>query len=216
MLLPLLTEDRYHDAQITADYQIRVWDAGANDFRAKSIFSGGTRDQFSLALRLAFALAALPQELGTTPGFIFLDEVMGAADDRRALAIQQLLTRGPIAANFAQVLVISHGKDIDTELFPYHVVLAGGRVVSTNLPGPRARRQSVVRTHARAGDSGRELSGTLRPKSGRKLGAHHRPTRGGRCLERRTARGNGRRFQPPLWLVRGDILPVGLGRGERP
>jgi hypothetical protein len=133
LLLPSLTEGRYHDAQITADYQIKVWDADANDFKAKSIFSGGTRDQFSLALRLAFAMAALPQELGTAPGFIFLDEVMGAADDRRAQGIQELLTRGEITTYFRQVLVISHSKDIDTSLFPYHVRLEGGRVVDSNL-----------------------------------------------------------------------------------
>src|SRR6185437_14668314 len=103
-------------------------------FKSKSIFSGGTKDQFSLALRLSFALAALPQELGTTPGFIFLDEVMSAADDRRAFAIQELLTRGPVADNFAQILVVSHGKDIDASLFPYRLVLTNGKVAESNLP----------------------------------------------------------------------------------
>jgi exonuclease SbcC len=63
----------------------------------KNLFSGGTRDQCSLALRLAFALATLPQELGVAPGFIFLDEPLSAFDSQRAQALVELITTGTIA-----------------------------------------------------------------------------------------------------------------------
>ncbi len=135
-LLPLLTADRYHDARITEDYRIEVWDQTANSYVAKSIFSGGTRDQFSLALRLAFALATLPQELGTTPGFVFLDEPLSSFDSQRPRALVDLLTRGHIAANFMQIFVIAHTRSFDPAAFPYHLRLEGGQVVESDLPHP--------------------------------------------------------------------------------
>lgn len=133
-LLPLLTADRYHDARITEDYRIEVWDQTANSYVAKSIFSGGTRDQFSLALRLAFALATLPQELGTTPGFIFLDEPLSSFDSQRARALVDLLTRGHIAANFMQIFVIAHTRSFDPAAFSFHLHLEGGQVAESDLP----------------------------------------------------------------------------------
>jgi hypothetical protein len=68
------------------DYRIRVWDPLAGRFVAKNLFSGGTRNQCSLALPLAFALATPPQELGVAPGFIFLDEPLSAFDAQCAQA----------------------------------------------------------------------------------------------------------------------------------
>src|SRR5262249_8172938 len=103
-LLQQLTSGRYRDVRLTPedtngqpgemDYRIRVWNPSAGRYVAKNIFSGGTRDQCSLALRLAFALATLPQELGVAPGFIFLDEPLSAFDAQRAQALVELLTAG--------------------------------------------------------------------------------------------------------------------------
>src|SRR4029078_3750606 len=60
-ILPQLTRDRYHDAELDPEsYKIRGCDERAGQsgaWKEKNIFSGGTKDQFSLALRLAFALA---------------------------------------------------------------------------------------------------------------------------------------------------------------
>jgi exonuclease SbcC len=134
LLLPLLTADRYRDAAITDDYRIRVWDERAGRYVAKHLFSGGTRDQFSLALRLAFALATLPAERGARPGFLFLDEPLSAFDAPRARALVELLTTGYVAQHFAQVFVISHGGPFDRHAFPYTIRLANGRVVDSNLP----------------------------------------------------------------------------------
>lgn len=135
LLLPLLTLDRYRDCEITPDYKLRIWDEQAGRYVAKNIFSGGTRDQFSLALRLAFALASLPQELGTTPGFIFLDEPLSSFDSPRSEALVNLLTRGQIHANFPQIFVISHNLMFDPHAFSHHLRLEDGMVIESTL-GP--------------------------------------------------------------------------------
>jgi DNA repair exonuclease SbcCD ATPase subunit len=134
-LLPALTDGRYFDAELTDDYRIQVLDERAGTWKQKNIFSGGTKDQFSLALRLAFALATLPEERGAAPSFLFLDEPLGAFDDSRARALVELLTTGEIAASFDQVFLISHVR-VDESLFDYQITLAGGRVVESNLPVP--------------------------------------------------------------------------------
>ncbi|HID87313.1 MAG TPA: hypothetical protein EYP55_08025 [Anaerolineae bacterium] len=136
-LLPTLTMHRYYDAELDPEtYQIRVWDERAGDrggWKQKNIFSGGTKDQFSLALRLAFALATLPAERGAAPSFIFLDEPLGSFDDERAQALLHLLTEGQIAESFDQIFLISHVR-VDPNLFNYHLTIEGGRVVESDLP----------------------------------------------------------------------------------
>ena len=143
-LLQQLTGGRYHDVRLTPDegneqlgemdYRIRVWDSTAGRFVGKNLFSGGTRDQCSLALRLAFALATLPQELGVAPGFIFLDEPLSAFDAPRAQALVELLTSGTIAQQFSQVVLISHSHAFNREAFHYHVRMDNGQIIESNLP----------------------------------------------------------------------------------
>jgi exonuclease SbcC len=88
-----------------------------------------------LGLRLAFALATLPQELGTTPGCIFLDEPLSSFDVRRTRALVDLITGdGLIARSFAQVVVISHSSTVDARQFPFPLRMDGGRVVESDLP----------------------------------------------------------------------------------
>lgn len=127
-ILPALTMDRYHDAKLTADFKIEVWDERAGMWKAKNIFSGGTRDQFSLALRLAFAIATLPQERGAAPGFIFLDEPLSSFDTERSDALMYLLTRGEIADTFDQIFVISHNQSVAAKEFQQRLVLDSGRI----------------------------------------------------------------------------------------
>lgn len=116
------------------DYRIRVWDPAAGRYVAKNLFSGGTRDQCSLALRLAFALATLPQELGVAPGFIFPDEPLSAFDSLRAQALVELITTGTIAQQFNQVILISHQHAFDREAFHYHVRMDSSQIVESDLP----------------------------------------------------------------------------------
>ncbi|MEO8085101.1 MAG: SbcC/MukB-like Walker B domain-containing protein, partial [Ardenticatenales bacterium] len=127
-LLPALTDGRYYDARLSEDYRIETWDERAEAWQKKNLFSGGTKDQFSLALRLAFAMATLPEERGAAPSFLFLDEPLSAFDDQRAGALVQLLTEGEVAESFDQIFLISHVQ-VDHALFDHRIVLEGGRVV---------------------------------------------------------------------------------------
>ncbi|HEV2404759.1 MAG TPA: hypothetical protein VGR88_04875, partial [Ktedonobacterales bacterium] len=144
-LLPALTDGRYRDVELVAenesagaaDLKIRVWDQLAGRFVAKNLFSGGTRDQCSLALRLAFALATLPKEVGATPGFVFLDEPLSSFDSERSRALIEVLTHGAIADQFAQVMLVSHSRSFDQRSFRYRLRMAEGRIVETNLPDER-------------------------------------------------------------------------------
>ncbi|HZQ07232.1 MAG TPA: AAA family ATPase [Anaerolineae bacterium] len=135
-ILPQLTRDRYHDAELDPEtYKIKVWDERAGQsgaWKEKNIFSGGTKDQFSLALRLAFALATLPQERGTSPGFIFLDEPLGSFDADRASALLYLLTEGEIGRAFEQIFLISH-VPVQESKFTHRIRLESGKVIDTNL-----------------------------------------------------------------------------------
>jgi len=143
-LLQQLTGGRYRDVRLTPedtdgqpgdmDYRIRIWDPMAERYVAKNLFSGGTRDQCSLALRLAFALATLPQELGIAPAFIFLDEPLSAFDSLRAQALVELITTGTIAQQFNQVILISHQHAFDSEAFHYHIRMESGQIVESDLP----------------------------------------------------------------------------------
>ncbi|HRA19035.1 MAG TPA: AAA family ATPase [Anaerolineae bacterium] len=133
-ILPALTDQRYLEARLTEDLQIEVYDERAGNWRKKNIFSGGAKDQFSLALRLAFAMATLPEERGSAPSFLFLDEPLGAFDPRRAEALIELLTTGEVAQAFDQIFLISH-VPVDEERFDRTVALEAGRVVASDLAG---------------------------------------------------------------------------------
>jgi DNA repair exonuclease SbcCD ATPase subunit len=141
-LLPELTAGRYRDVEViaqditdlSAGLRIKLWDEEAGRYVAINLFSGGTRDQCSVALRLAFALATLPKELGAMPGFIFLDEPLSSFDAERAQALVRILTQGTIAEAFDQVVMSSHSRTIDRDSFRYYVRLENGRVSESNLP----------------------------------------------------------------------------------
>ncbi len=132
-ILPLLTCARYHDAEITEDYKIKVWDERAMRLCAKNIFSGGTKDQFSLALRIAFAISTLPEERGISPSFIFLDEPLSSFDVERSQALIYLLTQGEIMQAFDQIFVISHSQILDPSLFNYYIKMDNGKITEHNL-----------------------------------------------------------------------------------
>src|SRR5205823_229659 len=67
LILPVITSGRYKAVQLEEDYTVRVFDPEAGEFRPKEVFSGGTEDQLLLAMRLAFALALIPQAKGRNP-----------------------------------------------------------------------------------------------------------------------------------------------------
>lgn len=126
--LPTLTDNRYNRAQIDeTNYRINVYDREAKKWRGKGVFSGATQDQFSLALRLAFAISTIPQSRGARPGFIFLDEPLSGFDAQRRDGFMRLL-REELSQHFHQIIVVSHIEELKEE-FPYHVNLDEGRIV---------------------------------------------------------------------------------------
>jgi exonuclease SbcC len=146
-LLPLITNDRYRQVDLDAEtFRIRVYDERAGDFKDKNIFSGGTRDQMSLALRLSFALASLPQERGVAPSFLFLDEPLSSFDEQRKEALIRVITEGEIAERFDQIFVISHTPLLNPNLFHFYIVMENGRVkeCSEELKPPEERPQILL------------------------------------------------------------------------
>ena len=143
-LLPLLTRGRYHDARITTEpedqissggpLQVALWEPAANEYIPLPALSGGVADQVSLALRLAFAIAALPRDLNAAPGFLLLDEPLSLASRDRAQSLADIITGETLGQHFEQVLFVSHDTDFDTSGFPYHVYIDSGLIVETNLP----------------------------------------------------------------------------------
>ena len=134
-VLPLLTDGRYQDAQWDeAASAISIYDARARSYQRKRVFSGGARDQIALALRLAFALAARPGERSLRPGWLFLDEPLSSFDRGRTQALVDLLTRGLIRQEFAQIFLVSHSDSFDPGQFSHRLRLEQGKIVESTLP----------------------------------------------------------------------------------
>jgi DNA repair exonuclease SbcCD ATPase subunit len=143
-ILPLLTSGRYHDVRLTTEeeegtssggpFRLRVWETAAGEYISKTALSGGTADQLSLALRLAFAIAVLPRELTLAPGFLILDEPLSSFDRERTQALVDVVTGESTTRHFEQAILISHSSAFDPALFPYHGYLENGVVVESNLP----------------------------------------------------------------------------------
>ncbi|GHO44250.1 AAA family ATPase [Ktedonospora formicarum] len=143
-ILPLLTSGRYHDVHLTTDEEegtisggpmrLAVWEAAAGEYISKAALSGGTADQLSLALRLAFAIAVLPQEEQAAPGFALLDEPLSSFDRARAQALVDVVSGDTLSKHFEQVILISHSSAFDPAMFPYHLYMNNGLVVESNLP----------------------------------------------------------------------------------
>jgi DNA repair protein SbcC/Rad50 len=114
LILPVVTSGRYKAVQLEEDYTVRVFDPDAGEFRPKEVFSGGTEDQLLLAMRLAFALALIPQAKGRNPEFLFLDEPLGSSDKVRREGILELM-RKELSQNFRQIFLISHVGDLEVE-----------------------------------------------------------------------------------------------------
>ena len=143
-ILPLLTSGRYHDVQLHTQeeegsvsggpFQLSVWDTTAGEYVRKSALSDGASNQLSLALRLAFAIAALPRERHPAPGFVLLDEPLSSFDSRRTQALVDVVTGEALSQHFEQIVLVSHSSAFDPAMFPYHVYLDSGTVVESNLP----------------------------------------------------------------------------------
>jgi len=126
-ILPVITLGRYKAVQLDEEYRLRVWDPEAGEFKDRDVFSGGTEDQFLLSMRLAFALALLPEVKGTHPEFMFLDEPLGSSDEARREGILNLLNT-ELSQSFKQIFLVSHISGLDEQV--KHIIrLENGEVV---------------------------------------------------------------------------------------
>src|SRR5260370_8772412 len=115
-LLPLLTRGRYHDVSLSTEpeedaasggvFQLSVWEPAAAEYIPLSELSGGVADQISLALRLAFAIAALPRELNAAPGFLLLDDPLSLASHDPFQALPDLVTCPFLSHPFQQTFFL--------------------------------------------------------------------------------------------------------------
>ncbi len=126
-ILPSLTSSRYRHVILDEDYNLQVWDPEAGEYRPREVYSGGTEDQLLLAMRLAFALALLPEVKGQKPEFVFLDEPLGSSDDVRRSGIIEYLA-SDLAKKFRQIFVISHVGGLE-EYAQNIISLDDGRIV---------------------------------------------------------------------------------------
>ena len=106
-LLATITDGKYRFPKLSEDYSLKVYSAEAGEYVDANLYSGGTEDQFLLALRLGFAIALLPQGRGATPQFLFLDEPFGGSDIQRRDNIIRLL-QDELSQRFQQIMVVSH------------------------------------------------------------------------------------------------------------
>jgi len=132
-ILPILTADRYKDAHISPDYQIKVFDSKKGGYVERNLFSGGTNDQIALAIRLSFAMVTMPQN-ALNESFIFLDEPLGFFDDDRKNSLIDFLTHGSIADQFAQRIVVSNFLDIK-KYFDFVIELENGLIINQYSTG---------------------------------------------------------------------------------
>jgi exonuclease SbcC len=106
-LLAAITDGKYRFPKLSEDYSLKVYSAEAGEYVGANLYSGGTEDQFLLALRLGFAIALLPQGRGATPQFLLLDEPFGGSDIQRRDNIIRLLQE-ELSRTFQQIIVVSH------------------------------------------------------------------------------------------------------------
>ena len=126
-ILPALTSSRYKAAILDENYGLQVWDPDAGEYKPRDVYSGGTEDQFLLAMRLSFALALLPEVKGHKPEFVFLDEPLSSSDEMRRSAIVEYLA-SDLSKKFKQIFIISHIGGLE-EYAQNTIMLGEGKVL---------------------------------------------------------------------------------------
>lgn len=119
-ILPTITDGRYSDFEITEDLKFKVHSNEAGGYKEREIFSGGTQDQFLIALRLAFTQSILDSRVMADRYSLLMDECISSSDDVRKQGIFEVLDA--TKKTFSQIFVIAH-EDI-SDFVDNHIVLA--------------------------------------------------------------------------------------------
>ena len=120
-MLPLITNNRYSNFEISEDLKFTVYVKEANGFKQRDLFSGGTQDQFLIALRLAFTKSILDSRIRADEYAFFMDEPISSSDQKRKAGIFELLDVPQVKQTFKQTFIIAH-EDI-SDLVKHHLIL---------------------------------------------------------------------------------------------
>lgn len=118
-ILPLMTDGRYSDLEITEDLKFKVHSIEAGAYKERELFSGGTQDQFLIALRLAFTQSVLDSRVRADRYCLLLDECISSSDEARKQGIFEVLDG--LKDTFCQIFVIAH-EDISPYVTHYIVL----------------------------------------------------------------------------------------------
>jgi exonuclease SbcC len=118
-ILPLMTDGRYSDLEITEDLKFKVHSIEAGAYKERELFSGGTQDQFLIALRLAFTQSVLDSRVRADRYCLLLDECISSSDEARKQGIFEVLEG--LKDTFCQIFVIAH-EDISPYVTQYIVL----------------------------------------------------------------------------------------------
>lgn len=129
-ILATITDGKYRFPKLSEDYSLKVYSATAGEYVQATLYSGGTEDQFLLALRLGFAIALLPQGRGATPQFLLLDEPFGGSDIQRRDNIIRLLN-DELSRTFQQIIVVSHQSAV-LSTSEHQFRMTNGRIIRSD------------------------------------------------------------------------------------
>jgi len=118
-ILPTLTDGRYSEFEITEDLKFKVYSGEAGSYKEREVFSGGTQDQFLIALRLAFTQSILDSRVMADRYSLLMDECISSSDDQRKQGIFEVLQA--MKKTFAQIFMIAH-EDI-SNLVDHYIAL---------------------------------------------------------------------------------------------
>ncbi len=118
-ILPGMTDGRYTDFDITEDLKFKVHSMEAGGYKEREVFSGGTQDQFLIALRLAFTQSILDSRVHSDTYFLLMDECVSSSDESRKSGIFEVLEA--MKDTFSQILVVAH-EDISNLVDNYLVL----------------------------------------------------------------------------------------------
>ncbi len=128
-ILATITGGKYRFPKLSEDYSLKVYSAMAGEHVQADLFSGGTEDQFLLALRLSFAITLLGGR-GTAPQFLFLDEPFAGSDVTRRNNIIRLL-QDDLTKVFQQIIVVSHLQTV-LSASEHHYRMINGRLIPSD------------------------------------------------------------------------------------
>jgi len=118
-ILPTLTDGRYSDFEIAEDMAFKVHSIEAGGYKERELFSGGTQDQFLIALRLAFTQSILDSRVMADRYALLMDECISSSDEERRQGIFEVLNA--MKKIFSQTFIIAH-EDVSS-FVDYNITL---------------------------------------------------------------------------------------------